>query len=134
MINTSYGLPSPEPRKVIGLPGPQFDLMFVWKTRQLCWILFPLLVRLKTKLNFFLKVLWKKLIKIKTRRIYKGHHLTSITENKITAAHTVWCVYLLFLTSFTTENSLKSSVLKFGVSLKHFIVFAKPWLQLLRTK
>ena len=24
--------------------------------------------------------------------------------------------------------------LKFGVSLKHFIVFAKPWLQLLRTK
>ena len=23
---------------------------------------------------------------------------------------------------------------KFGVSLKHFTVFAKPWLQLLRTK
>ena len=41
-------------------------------------------------------------------------------------------------TSFTTENSMVSELvstgsLKFGVSLKHFIVFAKPLPQLLRT-
>ena len=70
--------------------------MFVWKTRQLYCILFPRVVRLKTELFFFVKVLLKKLIKIKTRRIDKGpHYRTSITNNKITAAHTVWCVYWL---------------------------------------
>ena len=80
--------------------------------------------------------------KLKQVRIDKGpHHRTFITNNKITAAPQfdvfTDCQDLLYYWKLIKILSelVSTGLLQFGVSLKHFIVFAyKPWLQLLRTK
>ena len=47
----------------------------------------------RVALNFFPQSFVEKVDKNQTRRIDKGpHYRTSITDNNITAAHTVWCV------------------------------------------
>ena len=58
------------PKKSLKWPVSRFHLAhyistecLFWKARELCWILSSRVVRLKTELIFFLKVLWKKLMK-----------------------------------------------------------------------
>ena len=108
--------------------------MFLWNIRQLCWILFLRLVRLKTKLIFFLKVLRKKLIKIETTRIFKIRSLSHIhkRQQNYRSPQNLMCLPTVFnflyywkLIKIVSEL-VSTGSLKFGVSLKHFLVFAKP--------
>ena len=129
------------PKKSLKWPVSRFHVAHYSSTnvfRQLCWILFLRLVRLKTELIFFLKVLRKKLIKIETRRIYKIRSLSHIhkRQQNYRSPQNLMCLPTVFnflyywkLIKIVSEL-VSTGSLKFGVSLKNFIVFAKPWLQL----
>ena len=105
--------------------------MFLWNIRQLCWILFLRLVRLKTELIFFLKVLRKKLIKIETRRIYKIRSLSHIhkRQQNYRSPQNLMCLPTVFnflyywkLIKIVSEL-VSTGSLKFGVSLKQSLLF-----------
>ena len=117
--------------------------MFVWKTRQIFWILFLRLVRLETELiQFFPQSFVEKVDKNQNKKNWQRSlsHIHNSQQNyrsphSLTRLPADYQDFLYYwkLIKIVSELASWTGSLKFGVSLKHFIGFAKPWLQLLRT-
>ena len=104
--------------------------LFEKLVRQLCWILFPRVVRLKTELIFFFKVFWKKLIKLKPEELTKVSIIAHPQQSAKLLQPSQFDVFadcqdfLCYwkLIKIVSELVSWTGSLKFGVSLNHFLL------------